>query len=219
MKKVHQSWIWLTCLPLASLALLFAVTGAAPAAAQITTARLSGMVADQSGSAVASAVVSVQEEQTGYRQTVKTSTSGEYIFPSLPVGNYVLTVDMAGYSTYVQKGIVLAVSQAATSNVELHVGSVSEQVTVTADASLVTTDSPTVGQLINQQSIVTIPLNGREVQQLVFHSRCDQCNYAELRRQLRRRNISRRAICKGEWGRIERRILFAGWRGFQRPLY
>lgn len=168
MKKIHQSRVWFACLPLAFVALLLAVTGAMPAAAQITTARLSGIVADKSGSVVAGADVSVLEVQTGYKQTVKASASGEYIFPSLPVGSYQLTVDMTGFSTYVQKGIVLAVGQAATSNVELKVGSVTDQVTVNADASLVTTDSPTVGQVIDQQSIGTMPLNGREVQQLVF---------------------------------------------------
>jgi hypothetical protein len=168
MKTINQARVSYGCASLAFLAFLAVVLWSTPVAAQLTTARLGGIVADKTGSAVAGADVSVLEVQTGYKQTAKTGTSGEYLFPGLPVGNYELTVDIAGFSTYVQKGIVLAVGQAATSNIELQVGSVSEQVTVTSDASLVTTDSATVGQLINQQSIVAMPLNGRDVQQLVF---------------------------------------------------
>jgi hypothetical protein len=138
------------------------------ARAQLTTARLSGVVTDTSGAALIGADVSAREVQTGYRQTVKTGASGQYLFPSLPVGNYDVTVDMQGYSSHVQKGLALAVGQTATSNVELKVGSVTDQVTVTADASLVTTESATVGQLIDQQSVSSMPLNGRDVQQLVF---------------------------------------------------
>ena len=164
MKAIGQRW----ATSLAALTLGFVVMGSSPAIAQYTTAQLSGIVTDNAGSAVAGATVSAQDVQTGFRQSVKTRSGGEYLFPSLPVGNYDLTVSMTGFSTYVQQGITLAVGQAANRNVSLAVGSVSDQVTVTANASLVTTDSPTVGQLINQQNIVSLPLNGREVQQLVF---------------------------------------------------
>jgi hypothetical protein len=136
--------------------------------AQFTTARLSGVVTDQGGAAIPGADVSVQEVQTGFTQTVKTGSTGEYLFPSLPVGSYQLTIDKAGFTSFLQKGLVLTVGQAATSNVHLEVGVVAQQVTVTENSSLVTTDSPTVGQLIDQRSVTALPLNGREVQQLVF---------------------------------------------------
>ncbi len=61
-----------------------------------------------------------------------------------------------------QKGIVPTVGQAASRNVELGLGAVAEQVTVTADTSLVTTASPTMGHLVNQHSISALPLNGRD---------------------------------------------------------
>jgi hypothetical protein len=168
MEAINRGWIPYCCDTLAFLTLLAAIVWSTPAMAQLTTARLSGIVADKSGLAVAGADVSVREVQTGYKQAVKAGASGEYLFPSLPVGNYELSVDMPGFSSYLQKGIVLGVGQAATSNIQLQVGSVSQQVTVTADASLVTTDSATVGQLITQRSIAAMPLNGRNVQQLVF---------------------------------------------------
>ncbi len=140
----------------------------APARAQFTTARLGGIVTDSSGAAAAGATVTVEEVQTGYKQALKTGSAGEYLFSSLPVGNYQLTVDSVGFAPYVQKGIILTVGQYATNNVQLKVGAVSQQVNVNANASLVTTESAAVGQMINQQSVVNLPLNGRAVQQLVF---------------------------------------------------
>ena len=159
---------WISRYSLIALSLWFTILAGTPALAQFTTAQLSGIVTDKGGSAIAGATVTAQEVQTGFKQSVKTRAAGEFLFPSLPIGNYDLTVSMTGFSTYVQQGITLTVGQAASRNVTLEVGSVSDQVTVNANASLVTTDSPTVGQLISQQNVVSLPLNGREVQQLVF---------------------------------------------------
>ena len=136
--------------------------------AQYTTARLSGTVTDSSEAVIAGATVAVQDLGTGYTQTVTSTSSGQYLFSSLPVGTYQITVSMTGYTRYVQKGVVLSVGQAATQNVTLQVGVVQQEVVVNANSSLVTTDSATVGQLIDQREISQLPLNGRDVQQLVF---------------------------------------------------
>ena len=151
-----------------SVAVILACGSAAPLRAQYTTARLSGIVTDATGAVVAGATVTVQDVGTGYSQTNTSTDAGEYLFPSLPVGNYQIKVSMAGYTSYVQKGIVLSLGQAASQNVQLQVGKVEQQVMVTANSSLVTTDSATVGQLIDQKEISELPLNGRDVQQLVF---------------------------------------------------
>ena len=139
-----------------------------PVWAQYTTARLSGIVSDPSGAVVAGATITVQEVGTGYTQSTNSTSGGQYLFPSLPVGTYQITVSMAGYTSYVQKGIVLSLGQAAAQDVQLRVGRVEQQVVVNANSSLVTTDSATVGQLIDQREISQLPLNGRDVQQLVF---------------------------------------------------
>jgi hypothetical protein len=117
---------------------------------------------------VAGATITVQEVGTGYTQSTNSTSAGQYLFPSLPVGTYQITVSMAGYTSYVQKGIVLSLGQAAAQDVQLRVGRVEQQVVVNANSSLVTTDSATVGQLIDQREISQLPLNGRDVQQLVF---------------------------------------------------
>jgi outer membrane receptor protein involved in Fe transport len=117
---------------------------------------------------VAGAAITVQDVGTGYSQTANSTSAGQYLFPSLPVGTYQITVSMAGYNRYVQKGIVLSVNQAASQDVQLQVGMVEQQVVVNANSSLVTTDSATVGQLIDEKEIEELPLNGRYVQELVF---------------------------------------------------
>ena len=136
--------------------------------AQLTTARLGGTVLDPSGLALAGATVTVQNELTTYTRDTTTSSSGEYLFPVLPVGNYQITVTMTGFTSYVQNGIELQVDRSVSVPVYMKLGAVTQQVTVTADASMVTTDSATLGQLITQKEIVELPLNGRYAQQLVF---------------------------------------------------
>jgi len=148
--------------------ILFVVMGASTAFAQYTTARLSGTVEDNTGAAVPGATVTIEQVGTGYKQVVKSAAAGEYLFPSLPVGQYQLTVEMAGFTTYVQKGIGLEIGQSASQKVVLGIGAVSQQVTVQGDSNQVTTDDAAIAQVIDQKSIESLPMNGREAQQLVF---------------------------------------------------
>src|SRR5260370_27016464 len=91
----------------------------ASAFAQFTTAQLSGTVMDESGSAVAGAVITVEQLATGYKQTGKTGPDGNYLFPSLPVGSDTSTIEMTAFTTYALKGVALTVGQAASQNVTL----------------------------------------------------------------------------------------------------
>jgi hypothetical protein len=148
--------------------LLVALFGTGRLAAQFTTASLDGTVLDPSGAGVPQATVTVQNTETGVIHIMNTGTGGHYLFPALPVGTYKLTVEKTGFRPYIQSGIVLTVNQAATQAVVLKVGKVTEQITVSGSPPLVTTSSSAVGQLVNQQSIVNLPLNGRTAQSLVF---------------------------------------------------
>src|SRR5579864_2355146 len=147
---------------------LLALMCALPAAAQFTTASLSGRISDSSGAGVPACGIVVRNTATGLTYSTTSETSGEYTFPALPVGTYELTVTKIGFETYVQTGILLTVNEAATQSVVLKLGTVAEKVTVTANAPLVTTTSATTGQLVNQQSIANLPLDGRQAQSLVF---------------------------------------------------
>jgi hypothetical protein len=139
-----------------------------PMLAQFTTARLGGSVLDPSGSALVGATITAQDELTAYKQDTTTKESGEYLFPALPVGTYQITASMTGFVTYTQKGIVLQVDKSVNLPIHLKLGSVQERMTVNADASMVTTDSATLIQIITQKEIVELPLDGRYAQALVF---------------------------------------------------
>jgi carboxypeptidase family protein/TonB-dependent receptor-like protein len=148
--------------------LIAAVTGVIPAAAQYTTASLGGTVEDPAGAVVPAADVTVQNEDTGFSKTVTSQPDGTFLFPALPVGRYKLTVTKSGFATYTQTGITLAVNEAATQTVTLQVGAVTQEVTVSANAEVMTTRTATLSQLVDQKKIVDLPLDGRQPQELLF---------------------------------------------------
>ena len=129
--------------------------------------QISGLVQDSSGLAVPGAEVKVTQTDTGAVRTAITGNEGSYTLPSLAVGPYRLQVTKEGFSAYVQSGIVLQVNTNPAVNVTLRVGTVSEQVQVTADALMVETRDNSIGQVIDQQRIVDLPLNGRQITQLI----------------------------------------------------
>src|SRR5579884_877281 len=90
-----------------------------------------------------------------------------YTLTSLPVGTYRLEVTKSGFASYVQSGIVLQVDTNPTIPVKLEIGSVSQEITVEADVPMVETHNAGVGQVVDQAKIVDLPLNGRNVTQLI----------------------------------------------------
>jgi hypothetical protein len=155
---------------IAVIAFIFSVLAFTPprASCQFTTASLGGIVSDSSGAIVPGASVTVLHTDTGTSKTLVTGADGSYLFPVLPVGTYQLAVEKAGFTKYIQSGIVLTVNQAANQPVVLQVGGAAQQVTVTADASLITTNTATIAHLIDQQQVVDLPLDGRHAESLVF---------------------------------------------------
>ena len=136
--------------------------------AQFTNSSLNGTVLDPSGLPLVGAKITVQNIAIGFTQTATSEANGNYSFSNLPIGTYKLTATAEGFGPYVQSGIVLAVNQVATQSISLALGSVSQEVDVVATPPLVTTSSATVGELVNSEQVATLPLNGREVQSLLF---------------------------------------------------
>ena len=144
------------------------VFGVCGAGAQTTsTSQISGLVQDSRGAQVAGAQVTVTNAGTGVSRSVTSGPDGAYTIGNLVSGAYQLKASKAGFSVYVQSGIMLQVSVNPQINVPLQPGSVNEKVTVEADAAMVETQSNGVGQVIDQRQIVDLPLNGRQVSQLV----------------------------------------------------
>jgi hypothetical protein len=136
--------------------------------AQFTNANLLGIVSDPAGAPVTGARVTVTNIDTGLERNIASDQSGSYSFTALPVGQYRITVERTGFSKYVQNGITLVVAQSATVPVKLQMGSVTEQVNVSANAEMVTTETGMVAHLVDQKRILDLPLNGRQPQTLMF---------------------------------------------------
>jgi hypothetical protein len=133
-----------------------------------STAQINGTVRDASGLAVADATVKVTQTATGAVRTAPSGTDGAYVLANLPIGPYLLEVTKEGFTKYAQSGIVLQVDSNPTIDVAMKVGSVTEQVTVQADANMVETHTTSVGTVVDNQRVVEMPLNGRNATQLVF---------------------------------------------------
>jgi hypothetical protein len=131
------------------------------------TASITGTVRDASGAIMTGAAVTVKHTESGLVRTAETDSNGNYTVPSLPVGRYEVSTEKTGFKQAVRRGINLVVAQEAVVNLTLEVGNVVDQVTVTAEASIVnTTLSPTSG-LVSEQQIRDLPLNGRSFDQLL----------------------------------------------------
>ena len=151
------------------LALLLCLT-AAIAAAQTELATLTGTVADPSGAVLRNATVTATNEATNITASTVSNDSGRYSLPSLRPGVYTIGAALAGFKKHVQSGVTLQVNQTARLDLTLTVGEVTEQVTVSAEASLLETETSSRGAVIDQRKIVELPLNGRDYNQLALLS-------------------------------------------------
>lgn len=152
--------------------LVAALLACAPVAQaqNVTGAQLSGTIVDESGGALPGVEVTVTQTETAMTRFVVTDERGGYVFTNLPVGPYRLAAKLTGFSPFEQTGIVLGVGDTRSVNVRLHIGSLEEAITVTADATLVETRDIGVGRVVSQEQIVSLPLNGRDANQLIVLS-------------------------------------------------
>src|SRR5579871_2815792 len=134
----------------------------------VATAQINGTVHDASGLAVPGAEVKATQTETGTVRTVVSGADGGYVLTNLAVGPYQLEIAKEGFNKFVQTGIVLQVASNPEIDVSLKVGSVSEQVQVEANAAMVETQNSGVGQVVENQQILDLPLNGRNVNSLIM---------------------------------------------------
>ncbi|HEX9366056.1 MAG TPA: carboxypeptidase-like regulatory domain-containing protein, partial [Vicinamibacterales bacterium] len=139
-------------------------------AQSVAVAQLSGTVLDDSGGALPGVEVTVTQTDTGMTRFVITGDKGEYVFTNLPVGPYKLGSKLSGFSTFEQTGIVLVVGDTRSVNIGMKVGGLTETIRVQADANMVETRSVNLGTVVSQEQIVSLPLNGRSVLQLIVLS-------------------------------------------------
>jgi len=135
--------------------------------AQLSTAQLSGRVTDQSGAVLPGVTVTVTQTDTGFTRSDVTDGNGSYTLPNLPTGPYRLEVSLSGFRTYVQTGIVLQVAASPVINAVLSVGALEESVTVEGAAPLVDVQSSGISEVVQNEQILALPLNGRNAVELV----------------------------------------------------
>src|SRR6266852_2538402 len=129
---------------------------------------ITGRVTDPAGASVAGAQVVATQEGKGFSRTATTDTEGLYVIPSLQPATYILTVEAKGFSTSRETDLTLLADQTLTVNIGLKLGMTTEVVTVSMTALQIDTSTSTLKQVIEQQRISELPLNGRNAAQLTL---------------------------------------------------
>ena len=138
------------------------------AVAQVATGSITGVVQDETGGVVPGTTVTVRNTETGISRTLTTDAGGRYSALNLAPGDYEIQAQSVGFQTAIRSGITLTVGSQAVVNLSLQVGEVTQTVEVTGEAPLIETRSSTLGTLVNQQTIESMPLNGRSWDQLAL---------------------------------------------------
>src|SRR5207249_7565972 len=139
-------------------------------AQSVSTAQINGAVKDQSNAGLPGVTITVTQTDTGLTRSAVTDDAGSYILQNLPIGPYRFEAELQGFRKFVQTGIVLQVNANPTLNVTLQLGQLAETITVQGTAALVETRNPGIGQVITNQQVVELPLNGRQLTELVFQA-------------------------------------------------
>jgi hypothetical protein len=143
-----------------------AVFSAAALVAQSELATLTGTVTDSTGGVLGNVEVTASNEATTLTYSTKTNDAGRYFIPNLRPGVYTVSAAFPGFKKHVQSGVIVQVNETVRLDVSLTVGAVTEEITVSAAAPLLQTETSDRGAVIDQRKIIELPLNGRDYNQL-----------------------------------------------------
>ena len=138
--------------------LVVLLLSASPGFAQTGLATVTGTVTDPSGAAVTSASVELRNLENGAIFRGASSQTGNFTVSQLPVGDYDLTVAVPGFKTYAHSRFHLAAEQTVREDVSLEVGQTSDSVTVTAEASLLKSESSELVHNVTLSQLDNLPL-------------------------------------------------------------
>ncbi len=134
---------------------------ASPADAQIGRGALIGRVVDQDGAGVSGASVTLTSAGTSVARTVVADESGGYSFPGLAPGTYQVRIELSGFRPLTREGIRLATGETVRLDLRLEIGRLTEGITVSADASLLRSETSGLGHVVDHRRVTDLPLNGR----------------------------------------------------------
>jgi len=147
---------------------LFVVWGVLAAAGQEITGQIRGTVTDSTGAVVPNATVNITNtDRNQLVRTLKTDGAGDYVAPLLPVGHYSVSAEATSFKRFVQKDIVLNVSDRLTVDAKLQAGAATETITVEAQALSINLENAAVEGVITGTQVRELPLNNRNYEQLV----------------------------------------------------
>lgn len=152
---MRRDWVWIFCTVLGGL------FGGGYAQS------VSGVLTDESGAVLPGVSVDVIHTETNSARNAVTDDQGRYRITNLPVGKYEVRASLAGFRTARRVGINLTVGEDAVVNLEMVIGELSEQVTVTGEAPLVDLSGATMSGLVGEREMRDLPLNGRSFDQLI----------------------------------------------------
>jgi len=136
--------------------------------AQVTTARLEGVIKDATEAIVPGVAIAATQTSTNLTFETITNEVGFYVFPRLPPGVYTVTTELPGFKRAIHQGVRLEVGDTGTLNIKLETGDLSETVTVTSQIAVVDTVSTSVGKVVNTKQIEDLPLVDRNPMNLFY---------------------------------------------------
>lgn len=130
------------------------------------TGTINGTVKDPSGAVLPGVTITITNAGTNAQRTFITDERGDYNVPLLPVGTYRVQAELSGFKTAVAENIKLNVNDKLRIDLSLQIGQIAERLVVTESAPLVQSETSSVGNVIDNQKVVELPLNGRQFESL-----------------------------------------------------
>src|SRR6266403_1696707 len=141
--------------------ILLGIFSFASARAQVTTGSIVGTARDASGAVLPRVNLTLTNQRTNATRTTAADDRGDYGFPALSPSEYTIKAEAKGFKSSVTSDVTLPLGAEIRVDLNLQVGDVSEQVSVTAEAPLLQSESSALSHVVSQQQIVNLPLNGR----------------------------------------------------------
>src|SRR5277367_1015279 len=162
MKRISTSLMWLLCT---------ALSVSIPATAQTVTGAVRGTITDPTGAIVPGATVTATNQATGVKAVDTTNQSGNYSIRFLQIGQYKLTVESSGFQTASYGPFPLEIDQTAKIDIALTLGAAATTVNVTEQLQpILNTENATLGETFTENTINSVPLNGRDFSQLTVYT-------------------------------------------------
>ncbi len=162
MSAVQYRFAWFRRFTPLVVFLVCCLIGGTPRAwGQVDQGSITGIVQDSTGAVIPNAKVTLTNTDQGITLETQSSSNGNYTFSPLRVGHYKVSVAAPGFSTTVQEALTVAVGQELQANITLRPGAAGEEVTVSTAPPQLQTDESSVGQVVDEHAVESLPLNGR----------------------------------------------------------